>query len=242
MLTLWGFTLMLIWTFCPLGWRWKKWRERRGCMCVSEDRKVRGYLFVFQSCDFLSTPQNVHQRSLLILFFAVFQLFFNFFSCIRSLVCVCVHACVSALLSLSLPFWGIWTAVADCVYYRGCDPDILFNTWPSQPNWWPEQTLWSGMAGCARVCVWLCINIPGLHKFEAVLTTASSYIVYDICLIYMSPWCSWFCALQDSVFLMFMPHYNTDAKNYMLTIDFLIQSVLFFYTTHSLTYITHRLS
>lgn len=32
--------------------------------------------------------------------------------------------------SLFLPLWDIWTAVAECVYYRGYDPDILFNTWP----------------------------------------------------------------------------------------------------------------
>lgn len=52
---------------------------------------------------------------------------FFFFSSFSTLEVLRVS---TALPSLFLPLWDIWTAVAECVYYRGCDPDILFNTWP----------------------------------------------------------------------------------------------------------------
>lgn len=57
----------------------------------------------------------------------VHQPVFFFFSSFSTLNVLLVS---TALPSLFLPLWDIWTAVAECVYYRGCDPDILFNTWP----------------------------------------------------------------------------------------------------------------
>lgn len=103
---IWGnqqswFTMIFVWTVF-LGERSNKKQENKTFCSLC-----------FPVLPF--TSRNVHQP--------VFFLFFFFY--IRGPACV-----NSITISLFLPLWDIWTAVAECVYYRGCDPDILFNTWP----------------------------------------------------------------------------------------------------------------
>lgn len=118
-------------------------------------------------------------------------------------------ACVSSI-ALSLPFWGIWTAVSDCVYYRGCDPYILFNTWPSQPKWWPEQTLWSAVIWLCRgvgKCVWLWRNTAGSHKCKTAF--------YRIYIIFFPNTVIWQHGLDTQT-----NHSIISGNNYRLTVMF----------------------